>query len=283
MEFSLPQVETFVPDGLALEAALARTTHLAIGAHQDDLEFMAFHGIAECFGRTDRWFTGVCMTNGAGSARTGPYAYCTDEAMQGIRVREQRKAAFVGEYSVMLQLMAPSSLVKNASDPRLVEDLVQILSLAQPEFVYLHNPCDKHDTHVASCLRAVEALRRLPAQARPNCVYGCEIWRDLDWLPDERKQVLSCDAHPNLAAALNGVFDSQIVGGKRYDLAIQGRRAAHATFFESHEVDSHTALSFAMDLSPLLEQPELAVGDFARGLVEELATDVQARLSRCSK
>ena len=41
----------------------------------------------------------------------------------------------------------------------------------------------------------------------------------------------------NLAAAMNGVFDSQIAGGKRYDLATIGRRAANATFFESHATD----------------------------------------------
>jgi LmbE family N-acetylglucosaminyl deacetylase len=53
--------------------ALARITHLGIGAHQDDLEFMAFHGILACFRmRDDRWFGGVTCTNGAGSSRTGP-------------------------------------------------------------------------------------------------------------------------------------------------------------------------------------------------------------------
>jgi len=29
--------DIFVPDGTPVEAALARTTHLGIGAHQDDL------------------------------------------------------------------------------------------------------------------------------------------------------------------------------------------------------------------------------------------------------
>ena len=30
---------------------------------------MAYHGVAECFGRKDKWFTGVVVTNGAGSPR----------------------------------------------------------------------------------------------------------------------------------------------------------------------------------------------------------------------
>jgi hypothetical protein len=61
-------------------------------------------------------------------------------------------------------------------------------------------------------------------------VLGCEVWRNLDWLLDEDKQGLPVDDRPNLAAALSGVFDSQISGGKRYDLAVQGRRLANATF-----------------------------------------------------
>jgi len=38
----------------------------------------------------------------------------------------------------------------------------------------------------------------------------------------------------NLQFALLGVFESQIAGGKRYDLALMGRRRANATYFESH-------------------------------------------------
>ena len=38
--------EIFIPDKLDVETALARTTHLAIGAHQDDLEIMAIDGMA---------------------------------------------------------------------------------------------------------------------------------------------------------------------------------------------------------------------------------------------
>ena len=66
--------QIFVPDGKSVADALKRITHLGIGAHQDDLEFMAFHGILECFARDQKWFGGVTCTNGAGSSRTGAYA-----------------------------------------------------------------------------------------------------------------------------------------------------------------------------------------------------------------
>ena len=56
-----------VPNGEAVEAALRRTTHVGIGAHQDDLEIMAYHGIAQCIGDNMRWFGGITCTDGAGS------------------------------------------------------------------------------------------------------------------------------------------------------------------------------------------------------------------------
>src|SRR6186997_2575740 len=105
MKFSHPAADIFVPDpNLTPEAALARTTHLCVAAHQDDIEIMAYHGITECFGRSDRWFSGVIVTNGAGSPRSGIYGSYTDAQMQEVRRQEQRKAALVGEYSIQLQL-----------------------------------------------------------------------------------------------------------------------------------------------------------------------------------
>ena len=85
--------EVFVPDGLAPQVALARTTHMAIAAHQDDLEIMAFAGILACFHRDDRRFCGVVATDGSGSPRDDLYKNCSDDAMRGIRRNEQKKAA----------------------------------------------------------------------------------------------------------------------------------------------------------------------------------------------
>src|SRR3970040_1535641 len=109
MRLSIDTAEVFVPDELPVEAALARTTHLGIGAHQDDLEILAAHGILECFARTDRWFTGVVVTDGAGSPRDHEYQRYSDDQMKDVRRREQKKAAFLGEYSAQLFLDFPSS------------------------------------------------------------------------------------------------------------------------------------------------------------------------------
>ncbi len=280
MKLHKTDADLFVPDGADLPSALERTTHLCIGAHQDDQEFMAYHGIAECFGRQDRWFTGVVVTDGGGSSRTDLYADFSDDDMKAVRAAEQRKAAFVGEYACQVQLAYPSSEVKDPGQASVVGDLLELLTLARPDVVYLHNPADKHDTHVACCLRAMSALRELPASHRPDRVLGCEIWRDLDWLVDEDKQVLDVDSHENIAAALSGVFDSQLCGGKRYDLAIAGRRRAHATMHDSHGVDRSRGLSWAIDLTPLVHDAEASVLDYTLGFIDRLREDVIARAGR---
>ncbi len=276
MQFHNSTADFFVPDGAGPEAALSRTTHLCISAHQDDIEIMAYHGIAECFGHRDKWFTGVVVTNGAGSPRAGIYGDFTDQEMQKVRLIEQRKAAYVGDYACQIQLGFTSSQVKSPTETAVVEDLAQILRAAQPEYVYLHNLADKHDTHIAVVLRSLAALRAM--DHKPGKVYGCEVWRDLDWLGDGEKQVLPSSARPNIAAALVGVFDSQVSGGKRYDLATAGRRLAHATYFASHGTDRETALNFAMDLTPLVEDPGLSIADYVLGAIDRFRADVEKRI-----
>jgi LmbE family N-acetylglucosaminyl deacetylase len=279
MKFHNPNADLFVPDGSAPEAALARTTHLCISAHQDDIEIMAYHGVAECFGRKDRGFTGVVVTNGAGSPRSGIYGQYTDEEMQKVRLIEQRKAAYVGEYAAQIQLGFSSAMVKNPRETAVVDDLAAILRATKPKVVYMHNLADKHDTHIGVSTRAIAALRAVRGETRPEKVYGCEVWRDLDWLGDDEKQALPVSERANIAAALVGVFDSQVTGGKRYDLATAGRRLAHATYYASHGTDQESALNFAMDLTPLVDNPELSVSDYVLGFIDRFRADVAKRIS----
>src|SRR5512137_1125473 len=163
MRFHLPTAESFVPDGRPVEAALARTTHLAIAAHQDDLEIMAAQPILECFQREDRWFTGIVVSDGRGSPRDDLYKDYTDEEMRLVRFKEQRKAAIVGEYAAQILLDFPSRVVKDTSKNETVEDIVEVLRATKPQFVFTHNLADKHDTHVATALRVIAAIRKLGA------------------------------------------------------------------------------------------------------------------------
>lgn len=282
MKLSLPTAEVFVPDGLPVDAAIARATHVGISAHQDDLEIMAYHGILETFGRSDSHFLGVVVTNGSGSPRSGLYADYTDAMMQRVRRSEQKKAAFVGEYAAQALLDYPSSAVKNPNDPNVLADLKALLVAAQARVVYTHNLADKHDTHVAVALRVIRALRELPPENRPERVYGCEVWRDLDWMNDDDKAVLDVASHENLGAALLGVFDSQISGGKRYDLATTGRRRANATYFASHGLDDSEGLTFAMDLTPLIADSSLDPGEYVASYIERFAREVAGRIRQYS-
>ena len=285
MNLSRSDADIFVPEsgpsaGLTPSAALARTTHLCVIAHQDDIEINAYPAVAECYDRADRFFTGVVMTNGAGSARCGSYASVTDAEMQRIRREEQRTAATLGKYNLQLQLAHPSADVKQPGHAAVAADLAAIFGGCRPSVVYLHQPADKHDTHVACLLRCLEALRALPRERRPARVLGVEGWRDLDWLADDQKVPLDASPHPALAEKLVAVFASQIAGGKRYDLAAMGRRLANATFFASHATDTTNALSFAMDLTPLVNDETLSVADFTAMHIERLHADVATRIRK---
>ncbi len=255
-------------------------THLGIVSHQDDLEIAAYHGITECFKQKEQWFGGVVVTDGAGSPRKGPYESYTDEEMQKVRLIEQRKAAYVGEYSIMVQLGYPSDDIKKPQHAPAVADLKFILEQAQPKILYLHNPCDRHDTHVATFLRCLEAIRELPMEMRPEKVYGCEVWRKLDWLLHDDKVMLWVDKHPHMLRPLLGVFDSQISGGKRYDLAEEGLRHANATYFDSHTTDKTSLLTFAMDLTPLTRDDKMCPVEYSVNYVKRLEGDVHDRVKR---
>ena len=281
MKLFQPEATLYVFDGCAEEQALSRVTHMAIGAHQDDLEFMAWYPIKECFHQKDKWFCGITVTNGSGSARAGLYGDTTDEEMVDIRRVEQQKAAFIGEYAAQFQLNHPSGDVKKPT-PSIVEDLASILKAASPEVVYTHNFADKHDSHVGVALRVVEAIRSLPKNERPKQLVGCEVWRDLDWQNDDDKIVMPLDGHENVADALMGVYDSQIEGGKKYDEGTRGRRRAHATYFASHDVDEYELLSFGMDLTPLIEDDNLDPLQHVQRLIGNFANEVEVRLKKLS-
>jgi LmbE family N-acetylglucosaminyl deacetylase len=276
MKFAKETASLVIPDSAGLPFAVARTTHLGVGAHQDDLEFMALHGILECFRQNDRWFGGVTCTDGSGSSRSGSYANLTDDQMKVVRAQEQDTAARIGQYSFMAQLDHPSSVAKRPGEREpMVDDLVAVLQSTQPEVIYTHNPFDKHATHVGVLFALLQAVRRLPVPARPRAVFGCEVWRGLDWLPDKFKVVHGIDGHLNLAASLNGAFDSQIAGGKRYDLAVEGRRLANATFHESHAVDEHAAVAYAVDLTPLVTGDHLTVEAFTENILRDFSQDIR--------
>ncbi|MFH1018203.1 MAG: PIG-L family deacetylase [Pseudomonadota bacterium] len=275
---SLP--DFFVPDGTPLSKALKRTTHLGVGAHPDDLEILAIHGILECYRHPGRFFTGVVLTDGAGGPRNRKYSKLTKEAYVRIRQREQKRAARLGRYGAILQLGFSSAGIKGSAHRHCLEQLKRILAETRPGVIYTHSLADDHDTHAAAALLTIQALRKLRPHGWPKRFYGCEVWRSLDWLPRKQKAALDAGARPALSARLLGIFRSQIAGGKRYDLATLGRRMANATFAESHDIDRTAQVTFAMDLRPLLRNPGLDPARFVRDLAEEFGRGLVERVRR---
>jgi hypothetical protein len=135
-------------------------------------------------------------------------------------------------------------------------------------------------TYICSQGATLLAIRAMPQEMRPRKIIGCEVWRNLDWMPDGEKILMDVSGRDNLAAALNGVFDSQIAGGKRYDLAEEGLRHANATYFDSHTTDGAESLNFAMDMTPLIEDDQLDMEQFATRFVRRLEDDVRERVRR---
>jgi LmbE family N-acetylglucosaminyl deacetylase len=280
MNLRNPSAALFIPDGKARAEALERVTHLGIGAHQDDLEIMAYHGIRQCYEDPDRWFGGVVCTDGAGSPRAGRYANCSEDEMRRLRAREQIGASRLARYGFVAQLGYSSDEVRKPSCPGLTEDLLAILAATRPRFVYTHNPADLHDTHVSVSLKAVEAIRRLPEEKRPEAVHGCEVWRGLDWLNEEDKLALDAGGADELAKSLIEIFQSQNEAGKDYITATMGRRRANATYHQPYEVDKYDGVVFAMDLTPLVLGAERDVVEYVLGYIDKFRRDVESKIKR---
>ncbi len=280
MKPTQPLAELIVPDGTPWDGACKRTTHVAIAAHADDVEFMAWHAILECYQQPGKALGAVIVTDGRGSPRSGPYAAMTDEQMRAARLAEQKQAASLGGYAWLACLDFRSDSVRRRPSAALHKDLRALLEAARPRVVYTHNLADRHDTHVAVALHVIAVLRALPAELRPAKLWGCEVWRGLDWLSGADRQVFDVSAREDLTSALMEVFDSQIAGGKRYDLATSGRKRSNATYAEYGQTDRASLAEYAMDLTPLVADPRLDVHAYVAGLIERFGDDVAARIRR---
>jgi len=270
-------MELYIPNGESHEKAFGRVTHLCVAAHQDDVEIMAYHGIAECYEQKNKGFGAIVVSDGGGSPRNGAYKNYTDAQMIEVRKQEQKTAADLGKYSLLGLLMFPSREIKDKTNDKVVNEIYKLLMQTRPEIVYTHNLADKHDTHVAVAMKTIMAIRKMPKTARPQKLLGCEVWRGLDWLCDEDKVVLDTGKNPELGKKLIGVFESQNNGGKRYDLATHARWVANATFHQSHSVDEFTHASYAMDLTPLVKDDKIDITAFMDSHLTKFADTVKIK------
>ena len=280
MEFLNPGADIHVPDGVAPEKALERTTYMSVAAHQDDCEIMAYHAIAKCYGSQDDWYTAVVLTDGGGSPRSGAFADYTNEQIHEKRSQEQRDAADVGKYSAVVQLAYTSPQVRTEKREQVEDELVTILKMARPKYMFIHNPADRHETHLGTCLRTIGALRKLPKEMRPEKVYGMEVWRSLDWLSSGDRLIFDTSEYPEVASDVITAFDSQCTPLKRFDLAALGRRLGNATFQAPRDNDETNSCNLGVDLTPLVDDPEIDIKEFTLKLVDNFKNEVDQLLTR---
>ena len=161
-------------------------------------------------------------------------------------------------------------------DGGLAEELAEVFrENPRPDVLYLHNPFDRHPTHVAACLLAIKAVNMLKDDEKPLKIYGCEVWRDLDWPADSDKVAMNVSGSDELAAKLMACFVSQN-SVKRYDVASAARRAANATFYQSHEGDEASALVYGLDMTELAYGA--SVEDFMRRILDDFRKDLHVAL-----
>lgn len=258
-------MEKYVPDGFGN----APVKCIAVSAHKDDTEMFALKGIADCYGKGG--FVAVVLTDGGGCPRAPQYAGVSDEDMAELRTAEQKRVAAKGGYTALWLLEKSSAEVKECSDS-LVGELAEILrQYPSVETLYLHNPFDAHPTHVAACVAAIKAVNLLNEDEKPRKIYGCEVWRGLDWLADRDRVALDVSGYDALAAALMDEFETQNAA-KRYDIAAQARRNANATFGHSHENDVSESVIYAVDMTSLAHGETL--DDFAERMVADFVSSL---------
>jgi len=247
--------------------------NLGIFAHQDDTEFAALHGIAR--GK----FSAVIVTDGAGSPKAGRFKNHTDAELVAVRKQEQIRAAKIGKYVDCHQLGYSSSVVKDKTSNAVTNDILKILSKSKTEIVYTHNLADKHATHVAVALKTIQAIRQMPKDKRPKKLLGCEVWRSLDWLDDNDKVILNTSTAQQLGKDLLNVFESQIEWfGNNFVNAGLGRQLSNATFLNSHNIDDLTHVTFAMDLTPLIQNESLDIKEFVLSHIDSFKKSVLVNL-----
>ncbi len=82
-----------------------------------------------------------------------------------------------------------------------------------------------------------------------------------------------------LASRLNACFESQIAGGKGYDLAVMGRRAANATRDRAHDTDFSSQVILGMDLTPLAQNDTLDPVEFTTSMIRRFENEARDALA----
>ncbi len=248
-------------------------THLAIVAHKDDGEMVGMQGITSCF--KDGGFALIVLTDGGNCPRDGKYKGVSYEDMVEMRTAEQKRAATYGKYEKVFLFDLPSSVIKEKRH-EIAEKIAEIIDKeTELETVFTHSPFDSHPTHVNATKVAIEGVRLSKNEKKPKSFIGVELWRDLDWLDKDDKVILDISGYEKFAYSLLSNFPSQNQS-KSYDKAYCSRIGANATFAESHSNNIFSAVSFGVNLMPLLKNKNLS--EFVDEKIEKFKASVMANI-----
>lgn len=267
----------------ALQAALARTTHVGVGAHQDDVEIMAGPMLLK---NKDSWMT-VIVTDGAASKSVlnGVATDLTPRQLTDMRQREQREAARETGTPV-IQLKYPSAAVGGHMGEGKREEAAFALgtlfaAMPRTQEVFGHNPIDKHATHLGVLAVQTAALRAAKPPQLKN-VYAMEVWGGLTGIPESQLSMFVVEDGKDLAAinTLVGKYQSQIQGqGRDYAATTTARMVGHGGYVSNpHLSNPPVGMVIGLDITDFAKGESCDMGALAKELLERAAA-IKTRLA----
>ncbi len=239
-----------------MEIKSANTTNLlAISAHQDDIEIMAMDGILRAYGSKKYAFYAAVVGDGANCLKAGKYSEVSDKEMIEARNQEQLRASQIGEYSKLYFLKHAHSEIEQEENESIIKELQKLILEVKPEIVYTHNIFDKNPHHVKITQLVIDAINGLNIDDRPRLLYGCEIFRSLDWLPDKYKITFDLSDNKELQQRLVNVYDTRVEQSRNYTKAVMGRKLANAAFVSSNcATDEDKMYWYGINLTPVIQK-----------------------------
>ena len=249
------------------------TNLLAISAHPDDTEIMAMDGILKAYGSKKYAFYACVVGNGANCVKSGKYAECNEKEMIEAREQEQIRASQIGEYEKLYLLKHHDKDFEDGAN--IIKELQKILLEVEPDVVYTHNIFDKNPVHQRLSQLVIDAIMGLDEEHRPRLVYGCEINRALNWLPDRYKVSFDVSDNKELQNRLVGVYDTRAEQSKNYVKAVMGRKMANATFVPTDEDMEYEEklIWYGLNMTPVV-QKEIPLKEFCTKVLSDFNKEV---------
>lgn len=253
--------------------------YLCVCAHPSDCEIMAIDGIQRGYRAQKYSFSCVVTTDGSENERGGKYLKSSDKRMSNVLASEQRKAAELGRYNSVYFMNYKAEEARDQENEDIVAEYIEIIKELKPRIVYTHSLLDRDPTHVCVAVKVINALRKLRKGDQPKVVYGCEMWRDLDWI--DKDKIVSFDISKNirLQRQLISVFKSQIINRDYINAAI-GRRYVNAAFSRDDKKKEAKLTARAINMTTLLRRKELPIKRYAMSFIDDLYSEINDSMDR---